>query len=166
MPAVCFVPVRDRSVTERSCSTITPWGPRSGYSSLLQPYQPLSFCLYLSLSNFLSSSLLSLSLYLLILPSLSLPLSFSCCLSLSPPPPLFSPYLSLYGKAVNSLAPLLRHPALLSLYLSLSAFRRLCKLSNLVADKLINTTLASFNTHHSALCIFLLPLLLGALYQT
>lgn len=34
-------------------------------------------------------------------------------------------------------------------------FQWLCKLSNLIADKVINTTLDSLNIHHSALCIFL-----------
>lgn len=109
-------------------------------SSLEQPYHPLSLlCLYLSFQ-------LSL-----LLPPLSHcicsyypPLSpaFSCCLSLSPPPPpLFSPCLALYGKAVNSLSSTvpLSYP---SIFLSL-VFQWLCKLSNLIADKVINTTLAS-----------------------
>ncbi len=138
----------------------------TGY--LVQPYQPLSLCLYLSLQ--ISLLLLLPSLSLIVSPHIT-PLSLSlssCCFSLSPPPPpLFSPFLSLYGKAVNSLTPLPHCPPLLSspsIFLSL-VFQWLCKLSNLIADKVINTILASLNTQHSALCIFL-PLYFRALHQT
>lgn len=109
------------SVTERSCSRLTERVQLhllpivTGF--LVQPYQPLSLgCPSLSLSKFLSSSLLRISscyppLSLFLSPAFSSPSSFFF--------PFSSPYLSLYGKAVNSLTPL---PSFLPLSLSRYSF--------------------------------------------
>lgn len=169
--SVSVLPVLDQSVTERSCSRITLLGPQlcsltSSSSpssplslSLLQLYQLLSFSLsvFLNLSPPLSSLAHCISSYY---PPLSLSLAFFCCLSLSPPPPpLFSPYLSLYGKAVNRLL----SPSFFLLSLCfLSLFKWLYELSSFTADEVINTTLAPGN--HSALCIFL-PMFFNTHYQ-
>lgn len=134
---------------------------------LVQPYQPLSlYPLSLSLfPNFFPSSLLSL----IVSPRVTVPPLSLSLFSLAPsrfllPLLLFSPPTSpCMERQLTASAPLLRCPSLLSLYLSLLCltpflslvFQSLCKLSNLSADKVINTTLASLNIHHSALCIFL-----------
>lgn len=116
--SVCVLPVLGQSVSdrERSCSRITLLGPQRGYSyTSLQPAVCL-ISLYPSI----------LCLYLLSLPSLIVSphitsLSLIASRFLLPLLPLFSPYLSLYGKAVNCLTPLLHCPSLFSLYLSLSS---------------------------------------------
>lgn len=76
----------------------------------------ISFQISLLLPSLSLSSSLSLSHCISSCYPPSLALSFSC--SLLPLLPLFSPYLSLYGKAVTSLPLLLHRPSLLSLYLS------------------------------------------------
>lgn len=107
------------SVTERSCSRLTERVQLHLLpivtSFLVQPYQPLSLgCPSLSLSKFLSSSLLRIS------SCYPFSLPFSCfLLPLLVFFPFSSPYFSLYGKAVNSLTPL---PSFLPLSLSLYSF--------------------------------------------
>lgn len=157
-------------------------GYNSTHSLVSSPSLLLSTVNWLSgatLSAFipLSSVFISLSQFFSLLPSLShcisscyRPPSLSLSLfSLAPsrfllPLLLFSPPTSpCMERQLTASAPLLRCPSLLSLYLSLLCltpflslvFQSLCKLSNLSADKVINTTLASLNIHHSALCIFL-----------
>ena len=150
---LCRVGRRQR----RSCSTVTQFTERIQLHRPPQPYQPLSLCLYLSLSlsKFLSSSssLLSLSLSLYLLTFLSrfllLPLAFLLPLLLFSPPT--SPCME---RRLTASPPLSLSP---SVFLS-PASRWLHKLGNLFADKVINTTLASPNIHHSALCVFLLAL--------
>ena len=129
-----------------------------GYSStvrrsLISLYPCL--CLYLSLSLSLSPSFsppppfsLSLSLSLIVSPHISLSLSPAASRFLLPLL-LFSPPTSpCMERRLTASPPLSLSP---SIFLS-PASRWLRKLGNLFADKVINTTLASFNIHHSALC--------------
>lgn len=166
---MCVLPVLDQSVTERSCSRITeriqlhspshPLFLSTVTSCPAQPYQLLSlYPLSLSLFPNFSPPPFSLSLSHCIssyYPPLSFPRFLLPLLLFSPPT---SPCMerrltaSLLSSTVLLFSP--------SIFLS-QVFQWLCKLSNLIADKVINTTLASLNIHRSALCIFL-PLFCSA----
>ena len=152
--SVCVLPVSGRSASEEKL--------QHSHSVLREDTAPLSAAALsasIPVSVFISLSL-SLQVSLLLLPSLSLSLSLivspHISLSLSPaasrfllPLLLFSPPTSpCMERRLTASPPLSLSP---SIFLS-PASRWLRKLGNLFADKVINTTLASFNIHHSALC--------------
>lgn len=156
--SVCVLPVLSqwqREAAESKCWDVREdtapihWNWLSG--ATLSTFIPLS-CLYLCVQF----SLLLPPLSLIISPhvtllSLSLFLAPSRFLLLFSPPA--SPCMESWLQPLSS-PPLSLYLPLLCLTLSpLLSFKWLCKLSNLVADKTINTILASPNIHRSALCV-------------